>query len=140
MDLNKLTLFGLVKGRMGWLTKRQEVLAQNVANSDTPGYKPKDLKPFDFQELVRRQERQRMATAQNPQVANAGAGGLSGRATSPFKSQNELSPYETAPDGNAVVLEQQMAKIGETQMQYQLTNELYRKHINMIKIAIGKGR
>lgn len=126
MDLDKLTLFGLVKGRMGWLSKRQEVLAHNVANSDTPEYKPRDLKPFDFKEIMRRQKA-------------ADVMGMSGRAPGHATHENR-TPYETAPAGNAVVLEEQMGKIGETQLQYQLTNELYRKHIGMIKIALGKGR
>ena len=135
MNLDKLTLFGLVKGRMGWLTKRQEVLAQNVANSDTPEYKPQDLKAFNFQDMVKRQQTRLNAVTTSPMHMTGAQ-----KSTSPFASQENRTPYETAPDGNAVVLEEQMAKIGETQMQYQLTNELYRKHVNMIKIAIGKGR
>ncbi|MBL4614850.1 MAG: flagellar basal body rod protein FlgB [Magnetovibrio sp.] len=135
MELNKLTLFGLVKGRMGWLAKRQEVLAQNVANADTPGYKPKDLKAFNFDDMVRRQQTKLNAVTTSPMHM-----GGTRRSTSAYSEQENRSPYETSPDGNAVVLEEQMAKIGETQMQYQLTNELYRKHIGMIKIAIGKGR
>jgi len=135
MDLNKLTLFGLVKGQMGWLARRQEVLAQNIANADTPKYKPRDLKPFSFKEMVKSQQTHLNAVTTSP-MHMAGAQ----RMTSPFADEENRTPYETSPDGNAVVLEEQMGKIGETQMQYQLTNELYRKHIGMIKIAIGKGR
>ncbi|HEY9078923.1 flagellar basal body rod protein FlgB [Magnetovibrio sp.] len=136
MDLNKLTLFGLVKGHMGWLTRRQEVLAQNVANADTPKYKPQDLKALNFKDMMRKQQQTQLNAVTTSPMHMAGAR----RATSPFAGEENRTPYETAPDGNAVVLEEQMAKIGETQMQYQLTNELYRKHIGMIKIAIGKGR
>lgn len=135
MDLNKLTLFGLVKGRMGWLAKRQEVLAQNIANADTPDYKPQDLKAFNFQEMIRRPQTRLNAVTTSP-LHLTGAR----KSTSEFAQQENRTPYETAPDGNAVVLEEQMAKVGETQMQFELTNELYRKHMGMIKIAIGKGR
>jgi flagellar basal-body rod protein FlgB len=135
MDFNKLTLFGLVKGRMGWLARRQEVLAQNVANADTPKYKPSDLKAFNFEDMVKRQQTRLNAVTTSP-MHMTGAN----RSTSPFAEAENRAPYETAPDGNAVVLEEQMAKIGETQLQHQMTSELYRKHIGMIRIAIGKGR
>ena len=55
MELDKIALFGLVKKRLAWLAQRQEVLARNIANSDTPGYKPRDLKAFDFRRLVSRE-------------------------------------------------------------------------------------
>ncbi len=54
MELDKIALFGLVKKRLAWLAQRQEVLAKNIANADTPGYKPRDLKAFDFKQLVSR--------------------------------------------------------------------------------------
>jgi len=136
MDLNKLTLFGMVKGRMGWLARRQEVLAQNVANADTPKYKPQDLKSLNFQDMMKKQQQTQLNVVTTSPLHMSGAR----RATSPFAGEENRTPYETAPDGNAVVLEEQMGKIGETQMEYQLTNELYRKHIGMIKIALGKGR
>ena len=134
MDLNKLTMFGMLKGQMKWLNKRQEVLAQNIANADTPNYKPQDLKAVNFREVMREQHKREMMNRMSG-TAVAGLGG-----STAFKSEVERAPYETAPDGNAVVLEEQMGKVGETQMKYQLTNELYRKHIGMIKIALGKGR
>lgn len=135
MELNKLTLFGLVKGRMSWLTRRQEVLAQNVANSDTPNYKPKDLKAFSFKDMM-----QNKTTTLNPVTTNPKHMTGAARSASPFDVVVNQTPYETSPDGNAVVLEEQMGKIGETQAQFQLTNELYRKHMGMITIALGKGR
>lgn len=135
MDLNKLTLFGLVKGRMGWLAKRQEVLAQNVANADTPNYKPSDLKAFDFKEMMQRKQTSLSLVRTSPMHLTGAQ-----RSVSAFTTVENQNPYETSPDGNGVVLEEQMGKIGETQVQYQMTNELYRKHMGMIKIALGKGR
>jgi len=135
MDLNKLTLFGMMKARLGWLARRQEILAQNVANADTPNYKPKDIKPLNFKRFLRGQTARMPLTITSP-MHNAGTR----RASSPFGIQENTNPYETSPDGNAVVLEEQMAKIGDTQLQHALTTELYRKHMSMIKIAIGRGR
>ncbi len=135
MDLDKLTLFGLMKGKIRWLSQRQEVLAQNIANADTPGYKPSDLKAFDFKSMVE-------APQSTLNMSATSASHLSGRRQSIGVARvvEQDRSYETMPNGNAVVLEEQMAKIAETQLSYKLATELYRKHIGMIKTAIGKGR
>ena len=39
----------MLRERMSWLNARQDVLSQNVANADTPGYTARDLKPLDFE-------------------------------------------------------------------------------------------
>jgi flagellar basal-body rod protein FlgB len=52
MDLSKIPLFEAMSKRMAWLSERQTVLAENVANSDTPGYAGRDLKPLDFSNMV----------------------------------------------------------------------------------------
>src|SRR3546814_14076552 len=45
-------LFSLLGKRMDWLGQRQKVLAQNIANADTPDYVPRDLKPQEFRRMV----------------------------------------------------------------------------------------
>jgi flagellar basal-body rod protein FlgB len=47
---------------------------------------------------------------------------------------------ETSPNGNSVVLEEQMAKLSETEISHRLTTNLYKKHLNMLKMAIGGRR
>ena len=49
MDLTDVPILSMLKGRMGYLTERQRVIAENVANADTPGYMARDLKPSDIQ-------------------------------------------------------------------------------------------
>jgi len=51
MDLNKIPVFAAITKRMHWLNQRQKVLADNIANSDTPGYAPKDLKEINFKRI-----------------------------------------------------------------------------------------
>ena len=133
MDLSKLSLFGVVKKRMDWLTQRQEVLSQNIANADTPGYKARDLKKLDFKNLVGRQRR-------NLNMATTQPGHISGRQKRETEFNNEKSrtPYETAPNGNSVVLEEQMAKLNETGIAHRLATQLYKKNLSMFFIAIGK--
>jgi flagellar basal-body rod protein FlgB len=51
-----------------------------------------------------------------------------------------ITPWEVSPDGNGVVLEQQMTSLAQTQADYQMATELYRKQIGMLKTAIGSNR
>jgi len=133
MDFDSIPLFGVVKKRFAWLTQRQEVLSQNVANADTPSYRPRDLKKFEFRELVRRENMQlNMDTTRGDHL-----GGRRKRIRD-FAEAKERKPFETAPAGNAVVLEEQMAKVNETAIGHKLTAELYRKHISMIRMALGR--
>ena len=132
MDFNKMSLFGMVKSKLTWLGQRQEILAQNIANSDTPRYKASDLRPYDFKALVRQEAGQLNMVANDPNH-------LPGRRRRirDYASEVERRPFETAPNGNAVILEEQMAKINETQINHNLMTQLYKKHLSMIRMAIG---
>ncbi len=133
MELNSIPLFAMLSKRMAWLHERQRVLAQNIANSDTPNYKPKDLKELDFKRLVASENR-RIA------VSSTRAGHMSGvpRPTH-FRDSQQRETFEVAPDGNAVVVEEQLMKVAETNAAFQLTTNLYKKHLAMIRLVIGRG-
>ena len=125
-----MPMFGAMKRRLSWLTQRQEVLAKNVANSDTPNYQPRDLKPLSFKDMVVREPGgvSMTVTSASHMTGNRKSAGS-------FGEGKTHKPYETAPDGNAVVLEEQMAKVGENLIDYKLTNELYRKHLDLFKMV-----
>ncbi|HEY4162188.1 MAG TPA: flagellar basal body rod protein FlgB, partial [Dongiaceae bacterium] len=57
----------------------------------------------------------------------------------PVDSKKEKKPYETAPAGNSVVLEEQMMKLSQSQADYNTVVNLYTKHVEMLKTAIGRG-
>ena len=131
-ELGNLFLFQAVKKRLNWLGQRQEVLAQNVANADTPSYRAVDLKSYDFKELLRREDAQlNMAASRSKHLP-----GRRKRIRDYASERNR--PFETSPVGNNVILEEQMAKIGETGTNYKMATGLYKKHLNMIKIALGR--
>ena len=133
MDLSKVAVFRMTTGKMSWLTERQRVLSQNIANSDTPKYKPQDMKEVDFRKLVKRNTRS--VTLYRTHKSHMSLG------NERFKFDTEHSKgYETAPSGNAVILEQQLIKNAETVADYQLMTNLYRKHISMFKMALGGGK
>ncbi len=133
MDLGKTALFGAVKSRLQWLTQRQSVLSQNIANADTPKYKARDLKPLNFDGMIKRRVQPLRLNVTN-------ADHLKGRVRNvgEFAVGKEKKPYETTPSGNSVILEEQMNKVNETAISNKIMTDIYRKHIDMIKIAIGK--
>lgn len=133
MDLSGITLFGASSARLGWLNQRQGVLSQNIANADTPQYRPNDLKPLDFRDALRG-ERQGMAMMRTDpaHVTVAKRGGH-------YRAAESREPYEVAPAGNAVVMEEQLMKMNETAMDQRLATDIYRKYVGMIRIALGVG-
>lgn len=131
MDLGKLTIFNAIKKSMQWTSQRQEILAQNIANANTPKFRARDMKPFAFKDIVRRETMQINMTTTGPNH-------LDGRQKSirDISAETMRLPYETSPDGNSVVLEEQMTKMNETAISHKLTNQIYNKQLAMIKIAL----
>ena len=133
MAISDIALFGALKTRMNWLQHRQMLLAENVANADTPGYRGRDLAPPD---------------------SAAGRWGGAGAALTPVRTHpghlqagfgpdgkprpKEAESFEIRPRGNSVSLEQEMMKVSETQLDYQLASGLYTRGIGMLKTALGK--
>ncbi|MEK9969017.1 MAG: flagellar basal body rod protein FlgB, partial [Ferrovibrio sp.] len=108
-------------------------LAENVANADTPGYKPKDLKQVSFSELVHNSQLSGgVATTQAGHIRS-----LSGRGSEHWRTNRDGRAYETAPNGNSVNLEQQMMNVAETQAEHGLMTNLYRKQVGMLRKALG---
>ena len=54
-----------------------------------------------------------------------------------FREDKSRHTYETTPTGNAVVLEEQLTKISETQADHRLASNLYTKQLEMIRMALG---
>ncbi len=132
MKMSQMGLFSMARQQMGWLSERQTVLAQNIANANTPSYSAKDLKALDF-------SRQLSEVRSIDLKATAGRH-LQGTIQRPDYRVEELRPrevYETTPDGNGVVMEEQLIKVSDTQMQYQLASNIYQKHMTMMRTALG---
>ncbi len=130
MDEGRTDLVSAITSKMHWLAERQRILAQNVANSDTTNFKPKDLAPFDFKTTLQQ-------TLVNPSVTHVNhiVGGHGAKAgTDVVKART----YETLPSGNAVNLETEMMKVSQTGMDYAQMSALLRKWQTMVRIAMGK--
>lgn len=127
-------LFSLLGNRMEWLGQRQKVLAQNIANADTPDYVPHDLKPQEFRRMIER----RVGAILQPVATQAGHIQSSGTKAD-ARAVEQKNRYETAPSGNAVVLEEQLIKVTQTQSDYNAITNLYKKQVAMVKMAL-RGR
>ncbi len=120
-----------LQSRMGWLNDRQKVVAQNVANASTPGFKPRDLTPQDFGKLVAGQsEGGSLGMMTTNAMHIAPQGGASTRANEVVSLDSE-----TTMDGNSVVLEEQMLKMAESRMQFQAAVSFYEKSMSMLRMA-----
>lgn len=137
MKLDDIPLFAMLKGRMGYLSARQRVIAENVANADTPGFTPRDIRPPSFEQTLR---------AGGVTTSGAGTGGLArtnaahmagpsgSTQSSPFKPENSPDS-ETRLDGNSVVLEEEMLKMAESRMSYDAAISFYQKSLNLLRMA-----
>ena len=134
MNFPDLPLMSMLRTRMSWLHQRQDVLAQNVANSDTPGFVARDLKALDFDDAMRSQVVNR---ASSLTVTNARHIGIKSTSSTKF-DDFESRDVEANPNGNAVSLEAEMIKVSDTQAQFQAAANLYAKAMTMMKTAIGQ--
>ena len=130
MTLDDIPIFNMLKGRLSYLADRQRVIAQNVANADTPGYTAMDLKPFSV-------------------PGQGGVAPVMPTLTSPMHisvpaSQDAVAKEIKTPDsettlsGNSVVLEEEMEKMAEARTDYQAAIGLYEKSLSLLQMAIKR--
>jgi flagellar basal-body rod protein FlgB len=135
MGISDIPILSMLRTRMEWGQERQRVLAENIANADTPSFRPRDLTPlkFEAQEQVAGSavSTVSLARTENSHVAGLGLSGTS------FQAESKGN-YEVRPTGNAVSLEDEMMKLAANQMDYQAATALYTRSLNLIKTALGK--
>ncbi len=127
MKLDSMSFFQLASQRMEWLGKGQQVVAENIANADTPGFKARDVSPFE--DLV---EGARTGAVNRTHAAHiSGSGGSNG-----VRVSTDDTAWETSIDGNTVALEQQTLKASEISGSYQLATLLYGKGHQLLSLAV----
>jgi flagellar basal-body rod protein FlgB len=130
MPVSDIPILAMLRTRMAWHQERQRVLANNVANADTPKFKPSDLVPPDFR---------RPAAAAGPvALARTDPMHLGGASGGSHFAADTHGKYEVRPTGNAVNLEDEMMKVAANQMDYQMVTTLYSRGLGLIKTALGK--
>ena len=142
MNIDEIPLFSMLKSRLGYISQREKLIAANVANADTPGYAPKDLKAFTLPSGMAdsgsggagsvAMMQPTMTNASHMSLSGGGAGG--GGASSSWKAVTGADS-ETTLDGNKVVLEDQMAKMTEARMGYEAAIGFYQKSLETLRMA-----
>jgi len=134
MNLDDIAVIGLIARRMTWLGRNHDVLAQNIANADTPGYRARELKPQAFG--------QTLAAAAGPVgLAVTAPGHMAGLGLrTPEGTRPQRDPYEVTLTGNSVSIEEQAVKIARNAMDYQLATTLYGKAVDMLRVVTGNRR
>lgn len=133
MGIGDLQVFAALKQKMQWHQTRQGLLADNVANADTPGYGGRDLKAFDFAEHVGRQSSAQVITA----ATQPGHYAVQAGKTDGFEPE-KMNSFEITPEGNGVTLEDEMMKVAANQMDYQAATSLYTKSMRLLRTALGR--
>ncbi|AWI89394.1 flagellar basal body rod protein FlgB [Methylobacterium sp. DM1] len=137
MSLTDLPLLGMLRTRMHWHQARQGLLAENVANADMAGFRPRDLA----------EPSAGSAALAAPLGASVGGDGLArtdsghiglSASAGPNADPRRFKGFEVRPSGNGVNLEEEMMKAGDNQADYQLVATLYQKSLDALKIAVGK--
>jgi flagellar basal-body rod protein FlgB len=129
MAITDIPLFAMLRTKMQWHQQRQQVLAQNVANADTPSYRPVDLADPKFQLTAPGPASVRLARTNPEHLA-----GFTDAGDFPGNHQQ----FEVRPAGNAVNLEDEMIKVAANQMDYQAATQLYSRSLGLLKTAVGK--
>ena len=135
MSIGDLPILAQLRTRMQWHQERQRVLAENVANSDTPKFRPRDLVEPTFDPSGASAPGGAMGSL--PMMRTSGVSFGNSGAPETF-DQNRKTGFETRPAGNAVNLEDEMLKVSSNQMDYAAVTSLYTRSLHMLKTAIGK--
>jgi flagellar basal-body rod protein FlgB len=130
MPISELPILSMLRTRMLWHQERQRVLAENVANADTPGFRPRDLAPLQPDRLV--------LPPGAVVLARTSPGHLGADAADTAFQSRPDSRYDIRPAGNGVSLEDEMLKVAANQMDYQAATALYTRSLGLFKTALGK--
>lgn len=133
MGLNQMPLFAALTEKMRWHQTRQGLLAENVANAETPGYRGKDLKAFAFEDHMRNLSVAQISTTAT-QPSHFSVAGIDSDGFGPRK----MNSFEVTPEGNGVTLEDEMMKVTSNQMDYQAVTTLYTRSMRILRVALGK--
>lgn len=143
MTIKNLNLFNAIYANMDYLSQRQKVIASNIANADTPGFKAQELRGApDFQRILG----ENMSTTKTIGMKASSANHLDvsghkvGAERENFRGRASDSYYEISPSGNSVVIEEQMIKANEVISEHRMMANLHEKYLNMMRAATGQNR
>ena len=134
MSIGDLPVLSALRTKMEWHQERQRVLSENVSNSDTPNFRPRDLVEPKFNPDTMTTSGMTHSLA----MTRTSPGHIQAAGMSDSFAANNRVGYETRPAGNAVNLEDEMLKVSANQMDFAAASSLYSRSLGLLKTAIGK--
>ena len=133
MGLMNMPVFAALTDKMRWHQTRQGLLAENVANAETPGYRGRDLAQYDYADRSAGFSSATVTTsATQPTHFSVSSG-----EGSAFGAQR-MANFEITPEGNGVTLEDERMTVTTNLMDYQAATSLYQKSIKLLRTAMGR--
>src|SRR5690606_787179 len=134
--MRDLPLVQLLQAKLKYGSARQAVLAQNVANADTPDYRARDVQAPDFKQIAinsssKGQRARAMTLTDSQHIAGF-------KPSNAYDSIKRPTTNELNPNGNNVVIEEEMMNVAFNQAEYQRSLSMYKKMMDMMRIAIGR--
>lgn len=126
--MQPIQLFDLASRQAQWLAIRQNVVAGNIANANTPHYAAKDIKPF---ESVMKDTGFQMA-------ATNAAHFTDGMNAAQVTETGLIDNAEVKQSGNSVQLEEEMMKTGQIKRDYELNTGLVKAFHRMMLMTVRK--
>ncbi len=128
---NKLEIFQMASALASHASARQNAVAQNVANADTPGYRARDLASFT--------ETYQTGAAPHLRATRPGHIGAGASGYEPRMVTSEV-PGTRSPNGNSVSLENEMVRGIEIKRQHDRALAIYRSSMGILRTALGRGQ
>lgn len=129
MNTAKTDIFDLADKKLSWLAERQSVLASNIANANTPGFRGSDVQSF--------------ATVLSGMAAvvptRTQALHLSGTMPADIARTNQDRSPARSVDGNSIALDEQLTKVADTESSQNLVTSIWKSYVGMFDTALGKG-
>ncbi|MFW8593752.1 FlgB family protein [Cribrihabitans neustonicus] len=126
----ELNVFKIAYSMAAHAGTRQALVAQNIANADTPGYQAKDIKPFA--EVF-------AAGAHGGGMTATRASHLHGSTGSGLDWAVTSSKSGSDPNDNSVSVETELLKGVEVERQHKRAMAIYKSSLNILRTSLGRG-
>ncbi|MEO1291301.1 MAG: FlgB family protein [Pseudomonadota bacterium] len=117
---DNLTILNLASALARHSSQRHRVIAENIANADTPGYRARDVEAFDAEAMIRAQRDGDMRS-------------LQGRV-----AEMLIEDVQASPNGNTVGIEDQMVRSTEAQASHDAAITIYKKSMDLMRMSLGR--
>lgn len=123
--MEPIYLFDLASTQQNWLATRQAVVAQNIANANTPGYVAKEVAPFKA-----------VYDQTQLELVSTSPGHMALDPLSADDATKDTSPWEVVPSGNSVSMEREMLKANDVSREYSMNTAIVKAFAQMYTVSV----